>query len=98
MVVAQFVSRTPAAVSVSAEPVPLAAWLITNVVELVTEAMVVGTVPVVGVVVLTMFVPVSNMPGINPVVLAQVTVVESPRQNRSRELPIWAFLKLLDDW
>ena len=76
LVVAQFVSRTPAAVSVSAEPVPLAAWLITKVVEFVTELIVVATVPLVGVVVLTRFVPVSNMPGINPVVLAQVTVVK----------------------
>lgn len=64
----QPVSVTPAAVRDKAEPVPVAAVLMTKVVVLVTELIV--AVP-------GIFVPLMLMPGISPVVLAQVTVTEA---------------------
>ena len=74
-VVEQPVSVTPSAVSDRPLPVPEAAWLSTKVVLLVTELIVVATVLPPNVT-STMFVPVINMPGRRPVVVAQVTVVE----------------------
>ena len=65
-VVVQPVSVTPAAVRDSPEPLPVAAVLSSKVVAFVTELIV--AVP-------TMFAPLIDMPGITPVVLAQVTVV-----------------------
>jgi hypothetical protein len=62
----QPVSVTPAAVSVSDEPLPVAAVFITKVIPFVTEEIV--ALP-------AMFVPLMLMPGISPVVLAHVTVV-----------------------
>ena len=62
----QPVSETPAAVSESPVPLPVAATLITKVVEFVIELM--AAVP-------AMFAPLTLIPGMSPVVLAQVTVV-----------------------
>ena len=65
-VVVQPVSVTPAAVKDRPVPEPVAAPLMTKVVPLVTELIVAPD---------GMFVPLINMPGMSPVVLAQVTVV-----------------------
>ena len=65
-VVVQAVSVTPAAVKDRPVPEPVAAPLMTKVVPLVTELIVAPD---------GMFVPLINMPGMSPVVLAQVTVV-----------------------
>ena len=62
----QPVSVTPAAVSESDDPLPVATALRTNVVEFVMDAMVVPA---------AMFTPLMLMPGMSPVVLMQVTVV-----------------------
>ena len=65
-VVVHPVSVTPAAVSDKPVPLPVAAVPSTNVVEFVTDAIVVEA---------AMFVPLMLIPGINPVVLLHVTVV-----------------------